>query len=87
MFFFDFCSMGSLNSIGLIPTCSNNTFNNVGSNNLIFILQRLASVKLERVRSETVANNDLKDRLREVLKTLTPREEKVLKIIITTLVI
>lgn len=29
--------------------------------------------------SETVANNDLKDRLREVLKTLTPREEKVLK--------
>lgn len=29
--------------------------------------------------SETVANNDLKERVREVLKTLTPREEKVLK--------
>lgn len=29
--------------------------------------------------SESVANNDLKERIREVLKTLTPREEKVLK--------
>ena len=29
--------------------------------------------------SETVANTDLKERVREVLKTLTPREEKVLK--------
>ena len=29
--------------------------------------------------SETVANSDLKERVREVLKTLTPREEKVLK--------
>lgn len=29
--------------------------------------------------SDTVANNDLKERVREVLKTLAPREEKVLK--------
>ncbi len=29
--------------------------------------------------SDTVANNDLKERVRAVLKTLTPREEKVLK--------
>jgi len=29
--------------------------------------------------AETVANNDLKDRVRHILKTLTPREEKVLK--------
>lgn len=29
--------------------------------------------------AETVASSDLKDRVREVLKTLTPREEKVLK--------
>ncbi len=29
--------------------------------------------------ADTVANNDLKDRVRGVLKTLTPREEKVLK--------
>ena len=29
--------------------------------------------------SDTVASNDLKERVREVLKTLTPREEKVLK--------
>ena len=29
--------------------------------------------------SDTVAYNDLKERVREVLKTLTPREEKVLK--------
>ncbi len=29
--------------------------------------------------AETVANDDLKKRVREVLKTLTPREEKVLK--------
>ena len=29
--------------------------------------------------SDTVANNDLKERVREVLKSLTPREEKVLK--------
>ena len=29
--------------------------------------------------SDTVVNNDLKERVREVLKTLTPREEKVLK--------
>jgi len=29
--------------------------------------------------SEQVTSNDLKDRVREVLKTLTPREEKVLK--------
>jgi len=29
--------------------------------------------------SETVASNDLKERVREILKTLTPREEKVLK--------
>jgi RNA polymerase primary sigma factor len=29
--------------------------------------------------ADTVANNDLKERVREVLKTLTPREEKVLK--------
>ncbi len=29
--------------------------------------------------SETVASNDLKERVREVLKSLTPREEKVLK--------
>ena len=29
--------------------------------------------------SETIANNDLKERVREVLKSLTPREEKVLK--------
>lgn len=29
--------------------------------------------------ADTVANNDLKDRVRQVLKTLTPREEKVLK--------
>jgi RNA polymerase primary sigma factor len=29
--------------------------------------------------SDTVANNDLKEKVREILKTLTPREEKVLK--------
>lgn len=29
--------------------------------------------------ADTVANNDLKERVREVLKSLTPREEKVLK--------
>ena len=29
--------------------------------------------------ADTVASSDLKDRVREVLKTLTPREEKVLK--------
>jgi RNA polymerase primary sigma factor len=29
--------------------------------------------------AETVANNDLKERTRRILKTLTPREEKVLK--------
>lgn len=29
--------------------------------------------------ADTVANNDLRERVREVLKTLTPREEKVLK--------
>ena len=29
--------------------------------------------------AETVANSDLKERVREVLKTLAPREEKVLK--------
>lgn len=29
--------------------------------------------------SDTVTNNDLKERVREVLKSLTPREEKVLK--------
>lgn len=29
--------------------------------------------------SETMAGNDLKERVREVLKTLTPREEKILK--------
>ncbi len=29
--------------------------------------------------SETIANTDLKERVREVLKSLTPREEKVLK--------
>lgn len=29
--------------------------------------------------ADTVASNDLKERVREVLKTLTPREEKVLK--------
>ena len=29
--------------------------------------------------SDLVANNDLKEKVREVLKTLTPREEKVLK--------
>lgn len=29
--------------------------------------------------AETVASNDLKERVREILKTLTPREEKVLK--------
>jgi RNA polymerase primary sigma factor len=29
--------------------------------------------------SDTVASNDLKEKIREVLKTLTPREEKVLK--------
>jgi RNA polymerase primary sigma factor len=29
--------------------------------------------------ADTVANSDLKERVREVLKTLTPREEKVLK--------
>ena len=29
--------------------------------------------------SDTVSNNDLKEKVREVLKTLTPREEKVLK--------
>lgn len=29
--------------------------------------------------ADTVANNDLKERVREILKTLTPREEKVLK--------
>ena len=29
--------------------------------------------------SDTVANSDLKERVREVLKSLTPREEKVLK--------
>lgn len=29
--------------------------------------------------TETVVNNDLKEQVREVLKTLTPREEKVLK--------
>jgi RNA polymerase primary sigma factor len=29
--------------------------------------------------AETVANNDLKERVRQILKTLTPREEKVLK--------
>lgn len=29
--------------------------------------------------SDTVSNNDLKERVRELLKTLTPREEKVIK--------
>lgn len=29
--------------------------------------------------ADTVANNDLKNRVRQILKTLTPREEKVLK--------
>src|SRR5581483_1917950 len=29
--------------------------------------------------SDTVASNDLKEKVREILKTLTPREEKVLK--------
>ena len=29
--------------------------------------------------SDSVANNDLKEKVREILKTLTPREEKVLK--------
>ncbi|MEX0672233.1 MAG: RNA polymerase sigma factor RpoD [Candidatus Babeliales bacterium] len=29
--------------------------------------------------ADTVANNDLKERVREILKTLTPREEKVIK--------
>ena len=29
--------------------------------------------------TETVVNNDLKEQVREILKTLTPREEKVLK--------
>lgn len=29
--------------------------------------------------SDTVSNNDLKEKVREILKTLTPREEKVLK--------
>lgn len=33
----------------------------------------------EDTPSDMVAGNDLKDRIREVLKTLTPREEKVLK--------
>lgn len=33
----------------------------------------------EESPSDMVAGNDLKDRIREVLKTLTPREEKVLK--------
>ncbi|MCX5925574.1 MAG: RNA polymerase sigma factor RpoD [Candidatus Dependentiae bacterium] len=33
----------------------------------------------EESPSDMVAGNDLKDRMREVLKTLTPREEKVLK--------
>lgn len=33
----------------------------------------------EHSPSDTVANTDLKERVREVLKTLTPREEKVLK--------
>lgn len=33
----------------------------------------------EHSPSDTVAYNDLKERVREVLKTLTPREEKVLK--------
>lgn len=33
----------------------------------------------ELAPSDTVANADLKERVREVLKTLTPREEKVLK--------
>lgn len=31
--------------------------------------------------AESVASNDLKERVREVLKTLTPREEKVLKML------
>ena len=29
--------------------------------------------------ADTVASNDLKERVREILKTLTPREEKVIK--------
>ncbi len=29
--------------------------------------------------SDSVAHNDLKEKIREILKTLTPREEKVLK--------
>merc|ERR1712146_342906 len=29
--------------------------------------------------ADSVTNNDLKERVREILKTLTPREEKVLK--------
>jgi RNA polymerase primary sigma factor len=33
----------------------------------------------ELTPADTVANNDLKDRVRRILKTLTPREEKVLK--------
>ena len=35
--------------------------------------------------ADTVASNDLKERVREVLKTLTPREEKVLKMRFGTL--
>lgn len=33
----------------------------------------------ESTPAETVANNDLKEHVREILKTLTPREEKVIK--------
>lgn len=33
----------------------------------------------ETAPSDMVANNDLKEKVREILKTLTPREEKVLK--------
>ena len=50
----------------------------VGDSEDAFIKDFIENDK-EQSPSETVASNDLKERVREVLKSLTPREEKVLK--------
>jgi RNA polymerase primary sigma factor len=50
----------------------------VGDNEDAYIKDFIENEK-ESSPADTVANSDLKDRVREVLKTLTPREEKVLK--------
>jgi len=50
----------------------------VGDSEDAFIKDFIENEK-EQSPSETVASNDLKERVREVLKSLTPREEKVLK--------